>query len=78
MFCIEGLAGLLAASSGLIGDALDMLADAAVYGLALLAVGRSLALQQRAARVAGFLQALLAMGVLLGLVVGAIPGLNEP
>lgn len=77
MFCIEGLAGLLAASSGLIGDALDMLADAAVYGLALLAVGRSLALQQRAARVAGFLQALLAMGVLLDVARRALYG-SEP
>lgn len=65
MFVVEFAAGLLARSAGLIGDSLDMFADAAVYGLALYAVGRSLQLQLRAARLAGVLQMLLALGVLL-------------
>jgi hypothetical protein len=65
MFIFELVAGLLAGSAGLIGDSLDMFADAAVYGVALLAVGKSLQHQLRAARVAGVLQLILALGLLL-------------
>lgn len=65
MFVFELLAGLVAGSAGLIGDSLDMFADAAVYGVALLAVGRGLQQQLRAARVAGVLQLILALGLLL-------------
>lgn len=74
MFVVEFGAGLLARSAGLIGDSLDMFADAAVYGLALYAVGRSLQLQLRAARVAGVLQMILALGVLLEVVRRALYG----
>jgi len=77
MFAVEFGAGLWARSAGLIGDSLDMFADAAVYGLALYAVGRSLQLQLRAARVAGVLQALLALGVLLEVARRALYG-SEP
>ena len=49
MFVVELVAGLVAQSTGLIGDSLDMFADAAVYGVALYAVGRSVKLQVRAA-----------------------------
>ena len=65
MFVIEMGAGLIAQSTGLIADSLDMFADAAVYGLALFAVGRSAQLQVRAAHLAGFFQILLALGVLV-------------
>ncbi|QIB50065.1 cation transporter [Pseudomonas sp. OIL-1] len=65
MFVAEMTAGLIAQSTGLIADSLDMFADAAVYGLALYAVGRSLRLQTRAAHVAGVLQLVLALGVLI-------------
>ena len=41
MFVLEIAAGWLGQSTGLIADSLDMLADAAVYGLALYAVGRN-------------------------------------
>lgn len=74
MFVVEFGAGLLARSAGLIGDSLDMFADAAVYGLALYAVGRSLQLQLRAARVAGVLQMILALGVLLEVMRRALYG----
>lgn len=74
MFVVEFGAGLLARSAGLIGDSLDIFADAAVYGLALYAVGRSLQLQLRAARVAGVLQMILALGVLLEVVRRAFYG----
>ena len=65
MFVIEMGAGLIAQSTGLIADSLDMFADAAVYGLALFAVGRAARLQVRAAHLAGFFQIVLALGVLV-------------
>jgi Co/Zn/Cd efflux system component len=63
MFCVEIVAGWLAQSTGLIADSLDMFADAAVYGLALYAVGHA-GRQLRAARLSGWLQLFLALGVL--------------
>ena len=65
MFVMEMGAGLIAQSAGLVADSLDMFADAAVYGLALYAVGRSARLQVRAAHLAGFFQIVLALGVLV-------------
>lgn len=65
MFVFEMTAGIMAQSAGLIADSLDMFADAAVYGLALYAVGRAARLQMNAARFAGILQLVLAIGVLL-------------
>lgn len=41
MFVFEMVVGVMAQSTGLIADSLDMFADAAVYGLALYAVGRA-------------------------------------
>lgn len=65
MFLVEMTMGVIAQSAGLIADSLDMFADAAVYGLALYAVGRAAKYQMNAARVAGVLQLVLAIGVLL-------------
>lgn len=64
LFLLEMTAGLLAQSTGLIAESLDNFADAAVYGLALYAVGHSVKMQVRAAHVAGVLQLILAIGVL--------------
>lgn len=64
MFVVELTWGLIAESAGLVADSLDMFADAAVYGLALYAVGRAAALKTRAAHVAGWLQLVLALGAL--------------
>lgn len=64
MFVVELGSGLRAQSTGLIADSLDMFADAAVYGVALYAVGRAASLQLRAARLAGVVQLLLALGAL--------------
>lgn len=64
MFVVEMSSGLIAQSTGLIADSLDMFADAAVYGLALYAVGHSVKMQVRAAHLAGVLQLILALGVL--------------
>lgn len=65
MFVVELTVGWLAQSTGLIADSLDMFADAAVYGVALYAVGRSLRTKLRAAHFSGWLQLLLALGVLI-------------
>ena len=64
MFVIELAVGWWAQSTGLIADSLDMFADAAVYGLALFAVGRAAQLKLRAAHLAGWLQIVLAVGAL--------------
>ena len=61
MFITEVGAGVVADSMGLVADGLDMLADASVYGLALLAVGRPAREKIRAAFVAGYLQLALAI-----------------
>lgn len=63
MFVVELVAGWLAQSTGLIADSLDMFADAAVYGLALYAVGHA-GRQLRVARLSGWVELLLALGVL--------------
>ena len=63
MFVAEFIAGVVAQSTGLIADSLDMLADAAVYSVSLYAVGRSASLKNRAATLSGVLQILLAVSV---------------
>jgi Co/Zn/Cd efflux system component len=65
MFIVELVLGLLADSTGLIADSLDMLADSLVYGISLYAVGKAISLQQKAARLSGYFQLTLALGVLL-------------
>lgn len=77
MFVLELGLGLMAESTGLIADSLDMLADAMVYGIGLYAVGRSIGVKIRAARLSGLFQILLAIGVagdvLRRLIVGSEP-----
>lgn len=77
MFVVEMAAGLAAQSTGLIADSLDMFADAAVYGVALYAVGGAARLKVRAARFAGWLQLALALGALAEVVRRFIYG-SEP
>lgn len=64
MFVVEIVAGVLAQSTGLIADSLDMFADASVYGLSLYAVGKAPHLKVRSAKLTGYLQLLLAAGAL--------------
>jgi len=63
MFVLEIVFGILAQSTALIADALDMLADAAVYGISLYAVGRSMRHKVSAARLSGVFQIVLGLGV---------------
>ena len=60
-FAVEMISGLLSGSMGLVSDSLDMLADAFVYGISLMAVGAAIGTQKKVARVAGYLQMLLAI-----------------
>ena len=64
LFFVELLAGVLAQSTGLIGDSLDVFADASVYAIALFAVGRSDLAKANTALMSGILQILLALLVL--------------
>ena len=77
MFVVELAAGLWAGSTGLLADSLDMLADASVYSIALIAVGRGRAGQRRAARTSGWLQLGLAALVLVEVARRAVGG-SEP
>ena len=65
MFIVEIVAGLLASSTGLIADSLDMLADASVYAISLYAIGRASKIRSRAATASGVLQIVLGFGVLI-------------
>ena len=77
MFVAEFAAGLWADSTGLLADSFDMFADAAVYGIALYAVGKAARLKLRAAHISGVLQLLLALfgfaEVIRRFIVGAEP-----
>jgi Co/Zn/Cd efflux system component len=64
MFFIEIVAGWIAQSAGLIADALDMFADAAVYGVALYAIGKAAGHKLTAAKLAGIVELFLAFGAL--------------
>lgn len=68
MFVLEAVLGFIAQSTGLIADSLDMLADAAVYGISLYVVGKGVIRQAKAAMVSGWLQIILGIGVLLDVV----------
>ena len=67
MFCLEIVAGVLANSTALLADSLDMFADAAIYGIALYAVGKPDSAKRTAALASGIFQ-----GVLGLLVIGEV------
>ena len=77
MFVGEIIGAILADSSALLADSLDMFADAAVYGIALFGVHRARATQLKAARMSGVLQLLLAFGALAEVVRRVLFG-SEP
>lgn len=77
MFFVEFTVGIVAQSSGLIADSLDMFADAAVYLVALYAVGKAAETKLKAAHTSGWLQLILAIGLLVEVVRRVIMG-SEP
>lgn len=64
MFVVEGAAGLLAHSTALLADALDMLGDAMVYGFSLFVLHRTPRWQAGAALAKGVFMLLFGLGVL--------------
>jgi Co/Zn/Cd efflux system component len=64
MFVFEMTLGVIAQSTGLVADSLDMFADASVYAVSLYAVGRSVGIKIKAAKISGWLQIFLALLVL--------------
>ena len=65
MFVVEGSAGLLAHSTALLADSLDMLGDAFVYGLSLYALHRSAGWRAGAALTKGIIMAAFGVGVVI-------------
>ena len=64
MFLVEGYAGLIARSTALLADALDMLGDALVYGFSLFVLARSARWQAGAALAKGSFMLAFGLGVL--------------
>lgn len=77
MFVVGVVAGALAQSTSLIADALDMLADASAYAIALMAVGRSDRFKTLAAGASGVVLMVLGAGVLIEVFRRALYG-SEP
>ena len=77
MFVVGLAAGLIAHSTSLIADSLDMLSDASAYGIGLLAIGRSARFKSATAGGSGVLLLVLGLGVLIEGVRRAVTG-SEP
>lgn len=60
-FLIEIVAGWISGSMGLVADSLDMMADALVYSLSLIAVGGTLTRKKNIAKMSGYFQMTLAV-----------------
>jgi cation diffusion facilitator family transporter len=63
MFAAEFSAGLVAGSTALLADSLDMLADAVIYAIGLFALGRASHWRARAALTSGLFQLALGAGI---------------
>lgn len=77
MFVIELGVGLLADSTALIADSMDMLADAVVYAIGIYAVGKSFIHKANAAKVSGYFQLMLGVIILIDIIRRSIMG-SEP
>lgn len=77
MFFVEISVGILADSTALIADSLDMLADAVVYGIGIYAVGKTIVHKANAAKVSGYFQLILGVLILIDIVRRASFG-SEP
>lgn len=64
MFVFELAFGLIAQSTGLIADSLDMFADAIVYSISIYATGKAMSIKTQAAKLSGIVQIILALMVL--------------
>jgi len=75
MFLAEAIGGLLANSTALLADSVDMLGDAIVYGFSLYVVSRGAIWQRRAALLKGLIMAAFGIGVLAQVVVKVLAGI---
>jgi len=75
MFLVESVAGILANSTALFADSVDMLGDAIVYGFSLFVISRGLFWQARAALLKGVIMAAFGIGVLVQVAVKIARGL---
>ena len=75
LFVVEAVAGLLAHSTALLADSLDMLGDSLVYGFSLYVLWRSAEWKAKAALLKGAIMALFGAGVLLEVVYKTISGI---
>jgi len=76
MFLTESVAGVLAHSTALFADSIDMLGDAIVYGFSLYVIGRGVLWQARAALLKGLVMAAFGVGVLVQAAVKIAQGLT--
>jgi Co/Zn/Cd efflux system component len=74
MFLVEAAAGLLAHSTALLADSVDMLGDAIVYGFSLYVVARGAVWQARGALLKGAIMAAFGAGVLAEVAAKVIEG----
>jgi len=75
LFAVEITAGLLAHSTALLADSLDMLGDSLVYGFSLYVLWRSQAWKAKAALLKGAIMAVFGAGVLLEVIYKTILGI---
>ena len=76
MFLMECVAGVIANSTALLADSVDMLGDAIVYGFSLYVIARGTVWQARAALLKGLVMAVFGLGVLVQVVVKLLAGLT--
>jgi cation diffusion facilitator family transporter len=76
MFLIEVVAGLIAHSTALLADSVDMLGDAIVYGFSLYVIARAPVWQARAALLKGIIMAGFGVGVVAEVVSKLVRGLR--
>lgn len=74
LFVVEAVAGILANSTALLADSLDMFGDAIVYGFSLYVLGRSTEWKVKAALVKGAIMASFGLGVLFEVIQKIVSG----
>jgi Co/Zn/Cd efflux system component len=76
MFLAESIGGLMAHSTALVADSVDMLGDAIVYGFSLYVIHRGTVWKSRAALFKGIVMAAFGIGVFIQVTVKIIQGLT--
>jgi Co/Zn/Cd efflux system component len=76
MFLVEFAAGVVANSTALLSDSVDMLGDAIVYGFSLYVIARGALWQARAALLKGAIMAIFAAGIMVEVAVKVARGVT--